>query len=175
MSTQETAELQLTRDDHDGVLGAVTYGDGSVRFVGTGIDNRTDFPATLGQAIQMRDFLNRHIDSLALEATGSTAERASDDPTQLACTETLLQASLDAIAPPLLPSGQRVDAPAGTLHLVWNPGRSICVGFCDARDADYAETGLEKNPHVTIVGRALREGYELAPGARLPRTKVDFY
>lgn len=45
------------------------------------------YPATLGQVIQLRDFLNRHIDELALKQTGSLAQRASDDPTQLASVE----------------------------------------------------------------------------------------
>lgn len=46
-----------------------------------------NYPLTLGQAIQVRDFLNRHIDELALKQTGSLAERSSDDPTQLAAVE----------------------------------------------------------------------------------------
>lgn len=42
---------------------------------------------TLGQTIQLRDFLNRHIDELALKQTCSLAERSSDDPTRLAAVE----------------------------------------------------------------------------------------
>lgn len=46
-----------------------------------------DTGITLGQAIQLRDFLNRHIDELALKQTGSLAERSADDPAQLAAVE----------------------------------------------------------------------------------------
>lgn len=42
---------------------------------------------TLGQNIQLRDFLNRHVDHFALGAVGSLAVRATDDPTQLASVE----------------------------------------------------------------------------------------
>lgn len=38
---------------------------------------------SLQQTIQLRDFLNRHIDSLAFGSIGASAERSSDDPTQL--------------------------------------------------------------------------------------------
>jgi len=56
--------------------------------------NLGSYPLTLGQTIQVRDFFNRHIDSLALEATGSLAERATDDPTQLASGEELTEVEL---------------------------------------------------------------------------------
>lgn len=62
-----------------------------------------DNELTLAQAIQLRDFLNRHIDGLALVATGSLAVRAADGSGQLAAEE-LLQAGLDAIAPKPLPT-----------------------------------------------------------------------
>lgn len=48
-----------------------------------------DNELTLAQTIHLRDFLNRHIDGLALAATGSLAERAADDPAQLASVEEL--------------------------------------------------------------------------------------
>lgn len=48
-----------------------------------------DNELTLGQTIQLRDFLNRHIDGLALAATGSLAVRSSDDPSQLASEEVI--------------------------------------------------------------------------------------
>lgn len=38
---------------------------------------------SLQQTIQLRDFLNRHIDSLALGSIGASTERSSDDPAQL--------------------------------------------------------------------------------------------
>lgn len=56
--------------------------------------NLGSYPLTLGQTIQARDFFNRHIDSLALEAAGSLAARASDDPTQMASGEELTEAEL---------------------------------------------------------------------------------
>ena len=43
----------------------------------------SSYQFTLQQIIQLRDFLNRHIDSLALGSIGASTERSSDDPTQL--------------------------------------------------------------------------------------------
>lgn len=54
--------------------------------VSSDVDTRSYRP-TLGQVIHLRDFLNRHIDELALQRTGSLATRSSDDPAQLAATE----------------------------------------------------------------------------------------
>lgn len=55
-----------------------------------------DGEMTLAQAIQARDFLNRHIDGLALAAVGSAAVRSTDDPTQLAAEEVIPQIAAQA-------------------------------------------------------------------------------
>lgn len=82
------AEIQFGRDDSPSeiivVANAVT-GEITVEIQ----DSELPGPAfrgdlTLGQVIHLRDFLNRHIDHFALAATGSLAERSTDDPTQLA-------------------------------------------------------------------------------------------
>lgn len=88
--TPPVSEMQFGREDIPTVLEAATFSDGLVVF-STIFESRTTvhYPATLGQAIQLRDFLNRHIDELALKQTGSLAQRASDDPTQLAAVEEL--------------------------------------------------------------------------------------
>lgn len=138
-----------------------------------------DNELTLAQAIQLRDFLNRHIDGLALTATGSLAMRAADGSGQLAAEE-LLQVGLDAIAPAPLPTGKvdaptgKVDAPAGVLHLVWDSGQNECVGFFEAEDANFAETGnhgLVRNG----LAEAFRDRVCAFTGDQLPRTTVTFY
>lgn len=141
-----------------------------------------DNELTLAQAIQLRDFLNRHIDGLALAATGSLAMRAADGSGQLAAEE-LLQAGLDAIAPKPLPTAPRLpdlvpsalaDAPTGVLHLVWDSGKNECVGFYESEDADFAETGnhgLVRNG----LADAFRDRVCAFTGDRLPRTTVTFY
>lgn len=98
-------EMQFGRDDSPSQTLVSTFADGQVTITVQNTEvpgHACDNELTLGQAIQLRDFLNRHIDGLALAATGSNACRASDDPTQLAAEE-LLQAGLDAIAPAPLP------------------------------------------------------------------------
>lgn len=86
--SEQLAELGLAREDHLTSMSVGTYPDGTVvTLLQLGSGTMMYYPATLGQAIQLRDFLNRHIDELALKQTGSLAERASDDPTQLAAVE----------------------------------------------------------------------------------------
>lgn len=173
---QPSTEMQFGRDDSPSVTlvscfsdtGQVTITVQNTEVPGHACDNEL----TLGQAIQLRDFLNRHIDALALAATGSLAVRASDDPTQLAAEE-LLQAGLDAIAPAPLPTG-KVDAPAGVLHLVWDSGQNECVGFFEAEDADFAETG-KYNRVSNGLAAAFRERCVAAAGENLPRTTVTFF
>lgn len=81
-------EIQFGRDDQDTTnLEVWTRPDGTVGFLTGHPEGDERYIATLGQAIQLRDFLNRHIDGLALAATGSLAVRSSDDPTQLASEE----------------------------------------------------------------------------------------
>lgn len=107
--TTPTSEIQFARTDDDtSNMQATAYRDGSVTFLTGFPDGDERYFATLAQTIQLRDFLNRHIDSLALQQTGSLAERSSDDPAQLSGEE-LLQAGLNAIAPPPLPATIPVD------------------------------------------------------------------
>lgn len=81
-------EIQFGRDDQDTTnLEVWTRPDGTVGFLTGHPEGDERYIATLGQAIQLRDFLNRHIDGLALAATGSLAVRSSDDPAQLASEE----------------------------------------------------------------------------------------
>lgn len=67
-----------------------------------------DGEMTLAQAIQARDFLNRHIDGLALAAVGSAAVRSSDDPTQLAAEEIIPHFDHDGDLPPVRVRGSAV-------------------------------------------------------------------
>lgn len=75
---------------------------------------------TLGQVISLRDFLNRHIDHFALAATGSLAERSTDDPTQLSGEELI---DLSRVTPYAV--GDRQEFVLGTvaLELVGEPAR----------------------------------------------------
>lgn len=105
---QPTTEMQFGRDDSPSqtIASAFACGQVTITVQNTEVPGHAcDNELTLGQAIQLRDFLNRHIDGLALAATGSLAMRAADDPSQLAAEE-LLQAGLDAIAPKPLPTGK---------------------------------------------------------------------
>lgn len=88
----EPTEMQFGHDEANTEVAVRTHSVGSVTVTvcekfdgvaGFSMDHRL----TLGQAIQLRDFLNRHIDSLALEATGSNAQRSTDNPDQLASVE----------------------------------------------------------------------------------------
>lgn len=84
-------EIQFGRDDSPSETivtafadsGQVTITVQDTEVLGQACDNEL----SLGQAIQLRDFLNRHIDGLALASTGSLAVRSSDDPTQMASEE----------------------------------------------------------------------------------------
>lgn len=190
-------EIQFGRDDSPsetivsafGDTGQVTITVQNTEVPGHACDNEL----SLGQVIHLRDFLNRHIDGLALAATGSLAVRSSDDPAQLASEEFIAAVqegiadaeagnlvSLDSIKEKW-PCRLRPDpAPAGELHLVWNPDKTECVGFFNATDAEYTATGVTPDTSVTAVGLDFRkahidwgspEGAELL----LPRTKITFY
>lgn len=76
-------EMDFGRTDERMDLAVESHAGGDVRVVVTdGYDHAT-YTLTLQQAIQLRDFLNRHIDTLALAGIGASTERSSDDPTQL--------------------------------------------------------------------------------------------
>lgn len=81
------SELRMCQEGCPAELSVAAVSDGCVAFTLIQDGVHRSYPTTLGQAIQLRDFLNRHIDGLALKQTGSLAERASDDPTQLASVE----------------------------------------------------------------------------------------
>ena len=83
---QPITEMQFGRDDSPTITIASAFADGQVTITvqnqevpGHACDNEL----VLSQVIQLRDFLNRHIDGLALAATGADASRSSDDPTSL--------------------------------------------------------------------------------------------
>lgn len=80
-------ELQMGCNADRNVLSVRTYADGTAYITLSSPNGWSNFDTTLGQTIQLRDFLNRHIDELALKQTGSLAQRASDDPAQLAAVE----------------------------------------------------------------------------------------
>lgn len=84
---QQVSEMQFGREYCPTELSVATFRDGTTQLTLSAHGKMRAYQATLGQAIQLRDFLNRHIDGLALQQTGSLAERASDDPTQLASVE----------------------------------------------------------------------------------------
>lgn len=79
------AEMMFSRDDSPKTfLQSTSLLDGSIRAgVGSG-DGWTHYHTLpIQQVIQLRDFLNRHIDRFALQDLGADASRASDDPGQL--------------------------------------------------------------------------------------------
>ena len=83
---QPTTEMHFGRDDSPSVTTVSAFADGQVTITvqnqevpGHACDNEL----VLAQVIQLRDFLNRQIDGLALTATGADASRSSDDPTSL--------------------------------------------------------------------------------------------
>ena len=89
--TQPIAEMKFAREEADETVSVSSYPGGTVGLYVESTGSIYDAPGehrlTLGQAIQLRDFLNRHIDELALKQTGSLAERSTDDPAQLASVE----------------------------------------------------------------------------------------
>lgn len=158
--TKPISETEFGRQGCPADFIVTRFEDGGVTFALRQDGKLRAYPATLGQAIQLRDSLNRHIDELALQQTGSLAQRASDDPTQLASVEEV--------------PTNRVDAPAGVLHLVWNPSKTECVGFYDKRDADETATG-KWGAVCPTVGDAFRESYAEEDDSVLPQTTVTFY
>lgn len=89
--TQFLAEMAFGNTATTTEAVVTTFSNGWVRVcvqpTGDELGEVADTGLTLGQAIQLRDFLNRHIDGLALQQIGSLAQRASDDPAQLASVE----------------------------------------------------------------------------------------
>lgn len=132
---QPITEMQFGRDDSPSVTIASAFACGQVTITVQNTEvpgHACDNELTLAQTIQLRDFLNRHIDGLALAATGSLAVRAEDDGRQLSAEELLLPLALDAIAPALpgqvyaagdrgegkwVTSADKVDAPGGVLPM----------------------------------------------------------
>lgn len=86
-TVEHTGEMQFGRSDDTDRLEVMNLSDGSVTTAIGDTAGGRSYKLTLGQAIQLRDFLSRHIDDLALKQTGSLAVRSSDDPTQLAAVE----------------------------------------------------------------------------------------
>lgn len=76
-------EMNFGRTDERMELDVGSYAGGEVRVAISASHNWEEYWLTLQQAIQLRDFLNRHIDTLALAGIGASTERSSDDPTQL--------------------------------------------------------------------------------------------
>jgi hypothetical protein len=89
------AELGLTRSDGVTTMTVATALQGGAITFSLANEVHDEFTAlgrysaTLAQTIQLRDFLNRHIDGLALQQDGSLAVRASDAPEQMAGEEVL--------------------------------------------------------------------------------------
>jgi len=76
-STDQGTEFRAVSGDAGEVLVGV------VRHHPHGLMLGHDHLLTLQQTIQLRDFLNRHIDTLALASIGAETVRSSDDPAQL--------------------------------------------------------------------------------------------
>lgn len=87
MSVEQISEMKFGRSDRLSELSTEAFSDGEVNIEVAFHGNARWYTLTPGQAIQLRDFLNRHIDELALKQTGSLAVRSSDDPNQLAAVE----------------------------------------------------------------------------------------
>lgn len=130
-------EIQFGRDDQDTTnLEVWTRPDGTVGFLTGHPEGDERYIATLGQAIQLRDFLNRHIDGLALAATGSLAVRSSDDPTQLA-SEEFIAAVQEGIA----------DAEAGNLVSL----NEVRDKWADRRHPDPVPSAIPVDDHEKSV------------------------
>lgn len=163
--------LELGTDRSATVVRINTFDDGSVSVVLRGPEQiHASGRHTLGQAIQIRDFLNRHLDELALQQTGSLAVRSDDGTEQLAAVEEIRH-----FVEGVQTGTVRVDAPTGELHLVWNPSRTECVGFFaehEALLAAHGDSSLAGCP--TNTASAFRKSY--APDDQvLPQTTVTFY
>lgn len=81
------AEMQFGAEGQRETLSVRTFHDGTLEVAATDGYDHGDCPLTLGQAIQLRDFLNRHIDGLALQQIGSLAVRSDDGSDQLDAVE----------------------------------------------------------------------------------------
>jgi len=168
---QPITEMQFGRTDSPTVTIVSAFADGQVTITvqnqevpGHACDNEL----ALAQVIQLRDFLNRQIDTLALTATSADATRSSDDPTSLPAIS-VIERHLPDLVPSML-----ADAPAGVLHLVWDSGKNECVGFYEAEDADFAETG-DHGLVLNGLAAAFRQRCVADAGEKLPRTTVTFY
>lgn len=77
------AEITFSHTEQEPRLLAESREGGEARILVAYPDQWFGYALTLQQTIGLRDFLNRHIDSLALGSIGASTERSSDDPTQL--------------------------------------------------------------------------------------------
>lgn len=82
MSAEVTSEMQFGDSGNVHELGVATHQCGGVLVEVSDDVETLGYVMTLGQAIQLRDFLNRHIDGLARKQTCSLAARGIDDPNQ---------------------------------------------------------------------------------------------
>lgn len=131
------ASLELGVGVTETIVRVNTFSDGAINVVirNEGIHVSPQF--TLGQTIQLRDFLNRHIDELALKQTGSLAERASDDPTQLASVEEISHTAIggEVLEPVKIygcgrrfrPLHQNDYVRCGDLHGTMRDQRHLCI------------------------------------------------
>lgn len=131
------SEMQFGREDHLTTLAVGTFADGSVMTsIQLGQGTTVFYPATLAQAIQLRDFLNRHIDDLALKQTGSLAERSSDAPAQLASVEEIPHTGMGGVPMQPVSVGRRLSAEGCGQPLLKPVGSaSHCGHYSDIVDA----------------------------------------
>lgn len=149
MTVEQISEMQFGRSDDTDRLEVMNLSDGSVTTAIGDTAGGRSYKLTLGQAIQLRDFLNRHIDELALKQTGSLAVRSSDDPTQLAAVEDVRPRRKKTRSRPLADGQNRVigggagrslmviaereDADTPLVHLSTPAGRKMTLAGCQAR------------------------------------------
>lgn len=133
-------EIQFGRDDSPSetiVYAFADTGQITITVQDTEVHSHAcDNELSLGQTIQLRDFLNRHIDGLALAATGSLAVRSSDDPTQLA-SEEFIAAVQEGIA----------DAEAGNLVSL----NEVRDKWADRRHPDPVPSAIPVDDHEKSV------------------------
>lgn len=140
------AEMKLTHEGAQETASVSSYSDGALGLCVESTRSIYDAPGehklTLGQAIQLRDFLNRHIDELALKQTGSLAVRSTDDPAQLASVEEIPHTAFggEKLEPVKVygcgrkfrPLHQNDTVRCGDLHGTMRDQRHLCIR-CRAR------------------------------------------
>lgn len=93
-------EMDFSRTDSRMDMAVESHAGGEVRVVACDGYDLGEYILTLQQVIQLRDFLNRHIDSLALVQIGASAERSSDDPAQLPAEHVVAKEKTGLVLPP---------------------------------------------------------------------------